>query len=126
MRKYTILLLLLGIASHLLAAFFVYRQVQGLPLFKTEEEFNKAYMIADLFFKFSLVMSFYAYRYCKEKDELLDFFVWCIIAFIGNDLLDEFFFDPFKWQFNETILLTLIILSGIYRVCKTTMTFLMK
>jgi len=126
MRRYAILLLIIGIASHLLGAYFVYRQTEGLPLFDTVEAFNGAFMKADLVFKFSLVMAFYSYRYCRERDEVLDFFILCIIAFIGNDLLDEFFFDPFKWQFNETILLSVIILTGIYRVCKTTMTFLMK
>lgn len=127
MKNLSIIFLVLGILAHLggAAVNFIHFS-PSYDLLDDEILSTNCFMMCDVAFKFCLSFFFYIYHSTKDKNELLDLLLLATVGFIVNDILDEFFFDPYHWQMNETILLITIIITGLYRVCKTTMTFLMK
>lgn len=127
MKNTAVIFLLLGIIAHLCGAAVNYAHLSGeCDFLKDEKIATTAFMMCDISFKFCLSFAFYVYYLTKEKNELLNYLLQATVAFIFNDILDEFFFDPFHWQMNETVLLILILTTGIYRLCKATMTFTMR
>lgn len=127
MKNVSITFLILGIIAHLSGALVnIIHFSPSFDILNDEILATNCFMMCDVAFKFCLSFSFYAYHSTKEKHELLDFLLLATVGFIVNDIMDEFFFDPLQWQTNETILLIVIIITGIYRVCKTTTTFFMK
>jgi len=119
MKVTSIALVLIGITSHLVGALVVlaHTQYPQYDIFITDEATTTAFAICDLVFKFSLALGFYVYQYAAKKS-LLKFLLLTTMAFIGNDIIDELFCNPYKWQLNETLLLIVILISGGYYLCR--------
>jgi uncharacterized membrane protein YwzB len=119
MKKLSVVLVIFGIVSHLLSAFVTWSHTQApaYDFFPDDNTSTTAYLLTDLAFKFSLALGFYVYQFAAKKS-LLKFLLLTTMAFVGNDIIDELFCNPYKWQLNETILLIVILISGGYYLCK--------
>jgi len=112
-------IIVFGLIAHFAGALVMYTHDQApqYDLFPDHKQSTTAFIICDLFFKFSLALGFYVYQFAAKKS-LLKFLLLTTIAFIGNDIIDELFCNPYKWQLNETLLLIVILISGGYYLCR--------
>ena len=115
MKRIVTILVILSLVSHLVAATAeLFHQFSYGP-FQDEVFTTNVYFMADTFFKFFLAVAFYA---AVKEPFVLKQAVLVIAGLVMNDVIDELFFDPTKFQLNELLFLTLIAIGFTHSLWK--------
>lgn len=120
MKRAVFQILLISISVHLLGGLVFQGETSGyIDLFSCDESLTTFWVRCEMMYKFGITLSYYIYATNPMKSKKLNIMLMLTLGLIANDILDEMFFDPFTYQFNEVAMLVTIILTAIFYAKRT-------
>lgn len=112
MKRAVFYILLIAIASHLFGGIVLHAELsEYIDLFSEDQQLSTFWVRCELVYKFGVTLAFYIYQTQPIQSKKLSLLLLSVMGLIANDILDEFLFDPFVYQINEIIILSVMLLT---------------
>ena len=114
MKRAVFQILIISIAIHILGGLVFQGETSGyVNLFTCDETLTTFWVRCEMLYKFGITLSYYIYATNPIKSKKLSILLLMTLGLVANDILDEMFFDPFTYQWNEVAMLITILITAI-------------